>query len=79
MLIRALASDARPYCTSIDCARRCAVVARFHATSTPRGVSVLAIAISDGTAKLHLHHIYTKLNLRGRVELVRYMQRHGLD
>ena len=37
------------------------------------------LAISEGTAKLHLHHIYSKLNLRGRVELVRYMQRHGLD
>ena len=37
------------------------------------------LSISEGTAKLHLHHIYTKLNLRGRVELVRYMQRHGLD
>jgi two-component system nitrate/nitrite response regulator NarL len=37
------------------------------------------LAISEGTAKLHLHHVYSKLNLRGRVELVRYMQRHGLD
>ena len=37
------------------------------------------LSISEGTAKLHLHHIYTKLTLRGRVELVRSMQRHGLD
>jgi DNA-binding NarL/FixJ family response regulator len=37
------------------------------------------LAISEGTAKLHLHHIYSKLNVRGRVALVRYMQRHGLD
>ena len=28
------------------------------------------LAISEGTAKLHLHHIYSKLNLRLRVELV---------
>ena len=37
------------------------------------------LAITEGTAKLHLHHIYSKLNLRGRVALVRYMQRYGLD
>ena len=49
--------------------------------STPSAAEpeLVKLAISEGTAKLHLHHIYSKLNLRGRVELVRYMQRHGLD
>jgi DNA-binding NarL/FixJ family response regulator len=37
------------------------------------------LAISEGTAKLHLHHVYTKLHVRGRVPLLRYMQLHGLD
>ena len=26
--------------------------------------------ISEGTVKAHLHHIYTKLDVRGRKELV---------
>jgi DNA-binding NarL/FixJ family response regulator len=37
------------------------------------------LAITEGTAKLHLHHIYSKLNLRGRIALMRYMQSQGLD
>jgi len=35
------------------------------------------LAITEGTAKLHLHHVYEKLNLDGRVALTRYMQSHG--
>jgi DNA-binding NarL/FixJ family response regulator len=37
------------------------------------------LAISEGTAKLHLHHVYEKLNLDGRVALIRYMQSQGFD
>ncbi len=37
------------------------------------------LAISEGTAKLHLHHVYEKLNLNGRVALVRYMHSQGFD
>ncbi len=37
------------------------------------------LAIGEGTAKLHLHHIYEKLNLDGRVGLVRYMQSQGFN
>jgi two-component system, NarL family, nitrate/nitrite response regulator NarL len=35
------------------------------------------LSIGEGTAKLHLHHIYRKLNVDGRVGLVRYLQHHG--
>ena len=35
------------------------------------------LAISEGTAKLHLHHIYHKLNVDGRVALMRYLQNQG--
>jgi DNA-binding NarL/FixJ family response regulator len=35
------------------------------------------LAIGEGTAKLHLHHVYKKLNVDGRVGLVRYLQHHG--
>jgi len=36
------------------------------------------LAISRGTVKVHLHHIYRKLRIRGRVELILYAQRHQL-
>jgi len=36
------------------------------------------LSITEGTAKLHLHHIYQKLNLDGRMALVRYLQSRGL-
>ena len=37
------------------------------------------LAISEGTTKLHLHHVYQKLNLDGRVALVRYMHSQGFS
>ncbi len=36
------------------------------------------LAISEGTVKLHLHHIYGKLGVDGRLELVVYAQEQGL-
>jgi DNA-binding NarL/FixJ family response regulator len=36
------------------------------------------LAISEGTAKVHLHHIYEKLNVDGRMGLMRYLQSHGM-
>jgi DNA-binding NarL/FixJ family response regulator len=37
------------------------------------------LAISEGTTKLHLHHVYEKLRLDGRVALVRYMHSQGFS
>lgn len=34
--------------------------------------------ISEGTVKLHLHHIYQKLGLPGRMSLMLHMQKSGL-
>jgi two-component system nitrate/nitrite response regulator NarP len=34
--------------------------------------------ISEGTVKIHLHHIYEKLHLDGRLELALYAQDKGL-
>ena len=34
--------------------------------------------LSEGTVKLHLHHIYKKLDITGRMELVLYMQKNGI-
>jgi DNA-binding NarL/FixJ family response regulator len=49
---------------------------------TAQGMHNKAIAaklsITEGTAKLHLHHIYHKLNVDGRVALMQYLQNRGL-
>jgi two-component system nitrate/nitrite response regulator NarL len=37
------------------------------------------LSISEGTIKLHLHHIYQKLNCSGRMALAIYMQDNGLS
>lgn len=34
--------------------------------------------ISEGTVKIHLHNVYRKLEVGGRLELAVYAQRHGL-
>ena len=52
-------------------------VARMIADGLPSKHVADRLSITQGTAKLHLHHVYSKLNLAGRVALVRYMQRHG--
>jgi two-component system, NarL family, nitrate/nitrite response regulator NarL len=37
------------------------------------------LSITEGTAKLHLHHVYEKLGIDGRMALVRYLQTHGVN
>jgi DNA-binding NarL/FixJ family response regulator len=54
-------------------------VARMVADGLPSKHVADKLSITEGTAKLHLHHVYLKLHLNGRVALVRYMQRHSLD
>jgi len=36
------------------------------------------LTVSEGTVKAHLHHIYEKLNVKGRLELVLYSRDKGL-
>ncbi len=36
------------------------------------------LCISEGTVKIHLHHIYEKLHVEGRLALMRYTQDRGL-
>jgi len=54
-------------------------VAQMIAHGLPSKLVADELSITEGTARLHLHHIYFKLNLSGRMALMRYMQRHGLD
>jgi two-component system nitrate/nitrite response regulator NarL len=54
-------------------------VARMVADGLPSKAVASRLAINEGTAKLHLHHVYEKLKLDGRMALVRYMRSKGLD
>ena len=65
----------------------------FTRTLTPRELEVACmiakgmhnkavadkLSITEGTTKLHLHHVYQKLNVDGRMGLMRYLQSRGLD
>ena len=54
-------------------------VARMVADGLPSKVVASRLSINEGTAKLHLHHVYEKLKVDGRMALVRYMKSEGLD
>jgi DNA-binding NarL/FixJ family response regulator len=53
-------------------------VARLVTEGLPNKRIASQLAISEGTAKLHLHHIYQKLSCSGRMSLQRCMQEQGL-
>jgi len=53
-------------------------VARLSARGMHNKAIAEELSISEGTAKLHLHHVYDKLDVEGRVGLMRYLQRRGL-
>jgi two-component system nitrate/nitrite response regulator NarL len=54
-------------------------VARMIVHGLPNKVIANKLSISEGTAKLHLHHVYEKLNLNGRMALLRYLRIHGIE
>ena len=54
-------------------------VARMIAKGLPNKTVAERLQITEGTAKLHLHHIYEKLGLDGRMALAQYLQSCGLS
>jgi DNA-binding NarL/FixJ family response regulator len=54
-------------------------VARMVTKGFPNKKIANQLAISEGTAKLHLHHIYQKLSCPGRMALQRCMQEQGVS
>lgn len=53
-------------------------VARMIARGLHNKTVADRLQITEGTAKLHLHHIYEKLGLDGRMALAQYLERSGL-
>jgi DNA-binding NarL/FixJ family response regulator len=72
--------------------RRDAAIREAAGILTPREVEIVGLvvegkrnkeiaerlSITEGTVKLHLHHIYDKLGVSGRLELVVFAQERGL-
>jgi len=54
-------------------------VAKLAMEGWPNKRIASKLFISEGTAKLHLHHIYQKLNCSGRMALVLHMQKNGIS
>lgn len=54
-------------------------VAKLAMEGWPNKRIASKLCISEGTAKLHLHHIYQKLNCPGRMALVLHMQKNGMS
>ena len=48
-------------------------IARMIVKGLPTRVVAERMKITEGTAKLHLHHVYEKLGLTGRFELMQYL------
>jgi len=53
-------------------------IVRMVATGLRNKQIAEALSISEGTVKIHLHSIYAKLGVSGRVELTLYAREHAL-
>lgn len=53
-------------------------IARMVSQGLPNKTVAGRFDITEGTVKLHLHHIYQKLQVKGRIGLMRYMQKAEL-
>ena len=53
-------------------------IARLAVLGIPTREIAERLAVKQGTVKIHLHSIYEKLNVGGRLELVIFARRHGL-
>jgi hypothetical protein len=54
-------------------------VARLVTAGLPSKTIASQLLISEGTAKLHLHRVYQKLNCSGRMALQRLLHEHGVN
>jgi DNA-binding NarL/FixJ family response regulator len=54
-------------------------VARLIAQGLSNKAVAARLAITEGTIKLHLHHVYEKLDLEGRMALAHYLRTHQAE
>src|SRR3569833_2610890 len=54
-------------------------VARLIAQGLSNKAVAAKLAITEGTVKLHLHHVYEKLHLDGRMALAHYLRVNALE
>jgi DNA-binding NarL/FixJ family response regulator len=53
-------------------------IARLAVRGVPTREIAARLAVKQGTVKIHLHSIYEKLNVGGRLGLILFARRHGL-
>ena len=53
-------------------------IARLAAKGLANKEIAAALSVAEGTIKTHLHHIYDKLHIQSRVELVHYCKDRGI-
>jgi DNA-binding NarL/FixJ family response regulator len=53
-------------------------IARLAVWGMPTRDIAVRLAVKHGTVKIHLHNIYDKLNVGGRLGLILFARRHGL-
>jgi len=53
-------------------------IVRLAATGLRNRAIADRLAISEGTVKVHMHNIYEKLDVNGRIELTNYARENGL-
>jgi DNA-binding NarL/FixJ family response regulator len=53
-------------------------IARLAVLGVPTRIIADRLSVKQGTVKIHLHSIYDKLNVGGRLGLVLFARRHGL-
>jgi DNA-binding NarL/FixJ family response regulator len=74
----ALHRGAQPRPASLQLTRRELDIVRMAATGARNKEIGEKLGISEGTVKMHLHSIYGKLRVSGRVELTIYAREHAL-
>jgi DNA-binding NarL/FixJ family response regulator len=79
--VRTHAANDQQRCNLLDIGGPLTAREREHVALVARGLSNKQIArelgITDGTVKIHLHHVFRKLRVRNRTVLLRLAYDHG--
>ena len=82
MRARVVDAPARRDASAVDARRALTVreteIVRMITQGLRNKVIAERLSISEGTVKIHLHNVYDKLGLDGRLELMLHAQKQGL-